>query len=82
MTCNTVVVNWLTFGSSAEAERNLTRLTQDRMEASPGQPSATTSDGGGGELGLEISTHGHLKEPKEPQVAVTPNAGVVDISPA
>ncbi|OAQ64454.1 nnrS protein domain-containing protein [Pochonia chlamydosporia 170] len=84
VTLNTVVVNWLTFGSSAEAERNLTRLTQDRMQTLQGQSSPPTTSSGGdgrdGELGLEIATHGLLREPA-PQVAATSSASELDTSP-
>ena len=76
MTWDTVVIHWLTFGSSAEAERDLIRSTQVSMRASLIQRSTSTMDGKDDKLGLNLVAHGL---PREPPIALTPSAIVVDV---
>jgi hypothetical protein len=76
VTWDTAVIHWLTFGSSAEAERNLTHSTQASMGAAPVQCSTSTMDEKDGELGVKLAAHGL---PREPPSALLPSAGVVDV---
>jgi len=71
-----VVIHWLTFGSSADAERDLTHSTQVSLRGPLTRGSASTNYDSDGEPGMKLSTHGLLKEPPP---ALTSAGTVVDI---
>lgn len=75
MTWDTVVIHWLTFGSSAKAERDLIRSTQVSMRAPLTQRSTSTMGEKDGKLGLKLAAYGM---PREPPSAFTPSTVVVD----
>jgi hypothetical protein len=76
VTWDTIVIHWLTFGSSAVAERDLIRSTQVSMRASLIQRSTSTMDGKDDKLGGKLAAH---LLPREPPSALTPSAVVVDV---
>lgn len=69
-------MHWLTYGSSAEAERNLTLSTQVSTRTPLIQGSNSTENEKDSELSVELAVHGLLKEPPS---ALAPNAVVVDL---
>ena len=71
-----MVIHWLTFGSSADAERDLTHSKQVSLRGLPIRGSASTNYDSNGEPGMKLSTHGLLKEPP---TALTSASTVVDV---
>jgi hypothetical protein len=63
VTWDAVIIHWLTFGSSAEAERLLIHSNQASMSNTLVMRSASTNNDRDGELGAIPTGHGLLKEP-------------------
>jgi hypothetical protein len=77
VTWDAVVIQWLTFGSSAEAEKNLIHSTRASMSIPLVPHLTSTNDDRDGELGNQPAVHGL---PKEPPTPLTLSTGLVDIS--
>lgn len=76
VTWDTIIIHWLTFGSSAEAEKNLTCSTQASTRVPLTQDLAIVKDGVDYELGLETSTNKALEQPTSVLMSA---AGAVDL---
>jgi hypothetical protein len=77
VTWDAAVVHWLTFGSSADAERELSESTETFMSIPLVPSSASTNLDRDGKLGIKPTPRRGLKEPFR---APPSNAGAVDVS--